>query len=830
MPQKDDQRGLPEKLGILNELALDLRWNASRFVCAVWESLDPEIWAKTQNPRLILQHAPLERFERLANDPQFCERLDAWRSRHAAYFAAPTWLDRQHPEAVKSIAYFSMEFMLAESLPIYSGGLGNVAGDQLKSASDLGVPVVGVGLLYQQGYFRQSIAPDGSQREAFPFNEPGTLQVAPARTPDGHWPSIRLPLPGRTLHLRAWRTSVGRVTLYLLDTNDPLNTPRDRGITANLYAPGEDTRFLQELVLGVGGWSLLEKLGIEVEVCHLNEGHAAFATLARAGSFARAHKTSFEVAFVATRAGNVFTTHTPVEAAFDCFQVPELLAYARPFLEYLNTPIENLLDLGRRAPGDGGPFNMAYLAMRGSRYVNAVSQLHGEVSRELFAHLFPRWPVAEVPVRSITNGIHVGTWDGAATNRFWNRASGDERWSSQLEQASVFVERASDHEIWQFRAEARAALVRSVRARYATQLAENGAPEALIKRVRHLFDPNTLTVGFARRFTSYKRPNLVLWDEERFARLLQNTERPVQFIVAGKAHPKDAHGRAMVQRMARFAMREDLFGKIAFVQDYDMALAQCLTAGIDVWVNNPIRGNEASGTSGMKVLANGGLNLSELDGWWNEAYSPEYGWAIREGESGDAGSAESLYDLLETQVAAQFYDRDDEGIPRQWVARVRSSMSELTARFSSDRTVREYTERAYLPAARGYRARSANGAALAKELHAWGESLRQEWETVRLVPRSMETSAGGPVVHLHAYFGELRAEHLKVELYADAVGPWPRQSVEAERVGPIPGAINGFHFVARVGSERPPEHFSARVIPGRPEVSVPMEAPQVLWV
>lgn len=823
---------LPDNLKILEELAYDLRWTGSQFVCSIWKAIDADIWARTQNPLLVLRNAPLSTLERLAGDTSFLAELDRWIARQRDYFTRRTWFDGLRPCALANVAYFSMEFMLGEALPIYSGGLGNVAGDQLKSASDLGVPVIGVGLLYQQGYFRQLLSTEGAQREALPFNDPGELTIAPALTADGREAQVRLELSGRTLVVRAWLARVGRTRLYLLDTNHPLNTAWDRGITASLYASGTDTRFLQELVLGVGGWRLLEELGIEVDVCHLNEGHAAFATLARAASYARRHGVTFKEALWTTRAGNVFTTHTPVEAAFDRFQVDGMLAHAYPFVEAIGIPYEELTALGKRSAASDEAFNMAYLAMRSCGFVNGVSQLHGRVSRVLFSDLFPRWPLAEVPVSAITNGVHVGTWDSPAANELWKGATGEEEWTSTLVTGGTRVAQLDERTIWEFRGRARAALVQEVRRRYSLQLAENGASADALERAQHVLDPNVLTIGFARRFTGYKRPNLVLQDEERFVRLIENAGMPVQFIVAGKAHPRDSAGKAMVQRMARFCTRSDVSHRVVFLQDYDMALAQWLTGGVDLWLNNPVRGNEASGTSGMKVLVNGGLNCSELDGWWDEAYKPSRGWALGgEGaeRKSDTEQASELYALLEREIVPEFYARDDEGIPIRWAQRVRTSMAELTAEFSSDRTVRQYVETAYLPAAEAYRGRARNDTALGRALSSWGGRVCAAWDAVRISRKQDRLEAGCTVVHVHVFLGELNPSDVRVELYADgAPGEAPKRIV-AELIGAIPGAVAGYHYAVRLVGERPSTDFTPRVIPWHAEARIPLELNLVCW-
>ena len=823
---------LPIKLRVLEELAYDLRWTGSQFLNAIWHDIDPTVWTRTQNPLLVLRNASPETLERLANDVLFTTRLEQWVTNHRRDESGRTWFDDQPSAGLRYVAYFSMEFMLAESLPIYSGGLGNVAGDQLKSASDLGVPVVGVGLLYQQGYFRQSLSVDG-QLEALPFNDPSELPVLPVLDENGREVHVPLELPGRELIVRAWRARVGRLSLYLLDTNHPLNTPWDRGITANLYAAATDTRFLQEFVLGVAGWRLLESLGIPVDVCHLNEGHAAFATLARAASHAARARVSFEEALWTTRAGNVFTTHTPVDAAFDRFAVDSVLSYARPFVDALGISPRQLADLGRKQPGSDEPFNMAHLAMRGSGFVNGVSELHGRVSRRLFADLFPRWPLPEIPVQSVTNGVHVGTWDSAAANDLWRGATGVPRWTAELERGAKAVACLSEDAIWQFRSRSRLSLILEVRRRYAQQLAENGASPEQVAEAGRVLDPDVLTLGFARRFTAYKRPNLVLEDEERFCQLLRDTSRPVQFVIAGKAHPRDGMGKAMVRRMARFCARSDVSHRVVFLQDYDMGLAQVLTGGVDLWLNNPIRGNEASGTSGMKVLVNGGLNFSELDGWWDEAFAPHLGWALGgEGQEGtpDHARANQLYEILECEIVPEFYERDDHGVPRRWARRVRASMAELTPRFSSDRSVRQYTERAYIPAAQAFQQRTADEEAVGRGLAAWADRVQRAWAGVSVARIGEQVGQFAVRLDVRVSLGGLLPDDVSVELYAEPVvaGGAPTR-VSAELAGSLPGFESTYLYVGSVPKDRPTVHFTPRVVPRAPSARIPLELCLIRW-
>jgi len=588
----------------LAELALDMRWSRNHATDEVWRKLDLDLWESTHNPWVVLQTISHDQIERVLADPVFRKDLDGLveASRKAA--KAPAWFQKSHPQtALTCAAYFSMEFMLSEALPIYSGGLGNVAGDQLKAASDLGVPVVGVGLLYQQGYFRQVIDKDGAQQALFPYNDPGQLPITPLRQPNREWLRLEIALPGYSVWLRAWQVQVGRVKLYLLDSNGAANIPAHRAITSELYGGAPELRLEQELLLGIGGWRLLRALGIQPEVCHLNEGHAAFAVLERARNFMEKAGQPFEVALAATRVGNLFTTHTAVAAGFDRFAPDLIEQYLSGYAQQkLGIMLHDLLALGRQNPDDSQePFNMAYLAIRGSGQVNGVSRLHGKVSRHIFLPLFPHWPEDEVPVGHVTNGVHMPTWDSAPADDLWTEACGKGRWLGPTENLEQDIRRVSDAKLWQFRTAASKSLVEYARERLSRQLDASGASTEAVEAAKHLFDPNTLTLGFARRFATYKRPNLLLHDPPRLLHLLTNPQHPVQLIIAGKAHPADQAGQALIQLWIHFIRQPETRPHVIFLSDYDMLLTEELVQGVDVWINTPRRPWEACGTSGMKV-------------------------------------------------------------------------------------------------------------------------------------------------------------------------------------------------------------------------------------
>jgi len=822
----------------LAELALDLRWSWNHGADRVWQQLDPGLWELTHNPWGVLQSASRERIKERLADPRFRQTVDELVQAQRQAAQGPAWFQRIHPRsALTCVAYFSMEFMLSEALPIYSGGLGNVAGDQLKAASDLGVPVIGVGLLYSQGYFRQVIDRDGTQRAVFPYNEPGQLPIMPLRRADGEWLRLRLDVLNRPLWLRAWQVQVGRATLYLLDSNDAANFPPDRGITGELYGGGPQLRLMQEVVLGIGGWRLLGALGIKPEVCHLNEGHAAFAVLERARSCMHGSGQPFEVALAVTRAGNLFTTHTAVAAGFDQFP-PALIEhclgdYARKQLGI--TPHE-LLALGRLNPHDSAQeFNMAYLAIRGSGAVNGVSALHGRVSRHLFQPLFAGWPVPEIPVAHVTNGVHMPSWDSAPSDALWTEATGKTRWLGTMETLEPRIRRISDADLWRCRDASRRSLIDYARDRLSRELAVSGAPPQEVEEARRLFDPNTLTLGFARRFATYKRPNLLLQDAERLLRLLSNPARPMQLVIAGKAHPADHEGQELIRQWIRFIRDSAARQHVIFLGDYDMLLTERLVQGVDLWLNTPRRPWEACGTSGMKVLVNGGINVSELDGWWAEAYTPEVGWAVGDGRDygdnpgRDAADAQTLYELLEGEIASEFYTRNESGIPTAWVARMRNSMAQLTPRFSTNRAVREYTEQYYLPAAVGYRRRAADPGAFGAQVIHWRRTLEQKWAALSFGDVSVATVSGQHGFEVRVHLDELEPGAVQVELYAEAeAGGLPLRH-PMKRTRPLPGVAGGYVYCAQVPATRPATDYTARILPYGADVAVPLEAAFILW-
>ncbi len=827
-------RSSSDGIDALSELALNLHWSWNHASDQLWERLDAEMWQSTQNPWVILRTVSKEKIQATLADPEYRKLLDDLLRRNRDSYAADAWFQKRRAGSPLTLAaYFSMEFMLSEALPIYSGGLGNVAGDQMKAASDHGIPVVGVGLLYGQGYFRQAFDSNGRQQALYPVNDPGQLPIRPLRRPNGEWLRLRISMPGSHLWVRCWEVSVGRNKLYLLDSNDFANAPAHRGITSELYGGDAEMRLQQEILLGIGGWRVLQALGLQPEVCHLNEGHAAFAVFERARSYMEGHGVPFDLALTVTRAGNLFTTHTAVPAGFDRFP-PELMR--KYFTNYaqdeLAISMDDMLAMGRQDRADDSEdFNMAYLAVRASGRVSGVSRLHGEVSRKIFQALFPRWPQGEVPVGSVTNGIHVPTWDSEGADVLWTEACGRSRWRGDGPQCES-IRKLTDPQIWTLRSEVRKALIANIRQRYAAQLASEGVDPSLAASI---FDENALTLGFARRFATYKRPNLLLRDPDRLIRLLNVANRPVQLVIAGKAHPQDRPGQELIKAWNDFIWRPEVRPHVVFLSDYDMLMAQELVQGVDLWINTPRRPWEACGTSGMKVLANGGLNLSELDGWWAEAYKPNIGWAIGDGaEHGDdpgwdATEAEALYSILEEEVVPEFYDRDEAGLPSRWIGRIRESMATLAPQFSASRAIREYAEAHYIPAAANYRSRAEGNSLAGSSLLAWQQEIAEHWSDVHFGGVEVKTHDDRHLFEVRVIPGGVDPTGLSVQLYANSDTTGNAVIEEMIAHSNAPESDGDRIYTASVSASRPASDYTPRIIARHPDAFVPLEANQILW-
>lgn len=830
--------GCNDRYDALRRLAFDLgiRWSGVNE--DIWMRLNPDVWQMTHNPCLVLNAVSREKIDEHLADDTFAVQLQRIIDQHQKHLAAPTWFTTlPDASAIGQIAYFSMEYMLSESLPLYSGGLGNVAGDQLKAASDLGVPVIAVGMLWQHGYFRQEIDSAGRQHALFPVNDTAQMPIEPLLRPDGSLLRLAIDLPGLTVWLRGWQVRIGRSRLLLLDSNDPINPVPVRLITEQLYGGDAEMRLRQEIVLGIGGWRLLEAAGHHPRICHLNDGHAAFVALERARNYMCVHSVDFQVALTATRAGNLFTTHTPVSEGFDCFEPALIGKYLRRYIEQeLEQPLQNIISMGQ-APG-GAPdsaFNTAWFALRCSGAVNAVSQLHAQTSRRLFQPLFPRVPTDEVPIGHIVNGIHIPTWMSTDVQERWQSTRGEQHpWSVSIPaDIGRLLGEVDDGLLWQLRQQARAVLVAFVRQQLARSEAVRGESLSVIECAGAGLHPEVLTLGFARRFAPYKRPNLLLADPDRLLRLLNHPARPVQLLIAGKAHPANQVGQEMIRQWHQFIRRPEARGRVAFIEDYDMRIARHLVQGVDVWINTPRRPWEACGTSGMKVLANGGLNLSQLDGWWAQAYAADLGWALGDAQEHsaehDTADAEQLYLLLEKQVIPAFYDRGGDGRPAGWIKRMRASMGTLVAQYSADRTVREYVEHYYAPMARAYVARSGHDSALARNLVARYADLVKHWPGLSIDDPVFAQGEAGYDIRVMVKLGGVDASLIQVQVYRSAQSSEPWKTWNLTPVAG-PGSASAVCYTGAIAEAYPVDFYTVRIVLKREaEMDACVAVPWILW-
>jgi starch phosphorylase len=734
---------VPEALAPLRTLAHNLRWSWHPATQELFWAIDPDGWeASGHNPLRMLNETDARVLEQAAADPEFLARQQALVEDLRRYLAEPRWYQTL-AGAPARIAYFSPEFGVSEVLPQYSGGLGVLAGDHLKAASDLGVPVVGVGLFYRSGYFRQSLTADGRQQESYPAFNPHELPFELVTGTDGRPLLVWVRLPDAVLHAQVWRAEIGRAPLLLLDSDVDENAPAERAVTDRLYGGGGEHRLRQEILLGIGGVRALHALGIEPEVFHTNEGHAGFLGLERVRRLMQEQGLDAATAIETVRAGTIFTTHTPVSAGIDRFPHSFIERYFGPDGVETGLDVHQIIELGAEPEGDGSMFNMAVMGLRLAQRANGVSRLHGHVSRDMFRGLWPGFETAEVPIGHVTNGVHAGTWVNAEWTELFERHLGpdyrlsDRPWTPLLD--------LSDQDVWEVRAAARQRLVDDVRARLKRAWRARGASEGQLGWIDRAFSADVLTVGFARRVPSYKRLTLLLEDSDRLTRLLLDEDRPIQLLIAGKAHPADEGGKQLIADFARFAADAKVRHRVAFLPDYDMAMARTLVAGADVWLNNPLRPYEACGTSGMKAALNGCLNLSIRDGWWDELYDGHNGWAIPsaddptiEPQRRDQLEAAAVYDLLEHEVLPLFYDQPD-GLPHRWIALVKHNLVSLGPAVLASRMVRDYTEAYYLPASLTSRKLAADGFAASRELAAWKRRVAAAWPAVAV--RRVENGA-----------------------------------------------------------------------------------------
>lgn len=840
---------LPPRLAPLQELAYNLWWTWNMDAIDLFRRLDRDLWETSgHNPVLMIGKIPQQRLEDTAKDEGFVSHLMRVYQTLNRYMGSPeTWFRRNHAAKYPNlnIAYFSFEYGITECLPIYSGGLGVLAGDLLKSASDLGLPLVGVGILYQEGYFRQYLNADGWQQESYPVNSFHNMPVQLERGGDGSPVTVQVDIAGRTVTAQVWYAQIGRVRLYLLDTNLEVNSPEDRDITDRLYGGDQDMRIRQEIVLGIGGVRALRALGIDPTICHINEGHSAFLTLERIRMAMQERHLDFAEARELTSAGNIFTTHTSVPAGIDLFPPYLIDRYFSGYWPQLGISRDEFLRLGRglqERPEDN--FSMAILALTLAAKTNAVSQLHGDVARRMWQYLWPQTPASEVPIISISNGIHSRSWLSSDMSSLLLRYLGP-RWIDNPDDQSVwqYVERIPDEELWRTHERRRERMVANARERLRTQLERRGATPKDVAEAAEVLDPDILTIGFGRRFATYKRATLLFTDLERLSKILNNRAMPVQIIFSGKAHPHDNPGKEYIRQIVHLARRDDLRRRVVFLEDYDLALARYLVQGVDVWLNTPRRGLEASGTSGMKVAANGGINLSTFDGWWCAGYSSETGWRIGHGEAydderyGDEVEAKALYDLLEKDIVPLFYARGADGLPRGWITKMKRSMGRIGPVFSTHCMVQDYAEKLYWPAIQRATRLAASDCVAAKALAHWLQLVRQHWGEVRILEVTSNAHPEMPVqaeikVQAQIALGALEPRDVLVQLFhgpVDARGEiTDYELVEMESLGRIddgPYAYVGAIACARTGLYG----YAMRALPNHPDLKDVHVPGLVVW-
>jgi len=838
---------LPERLQPLLEIAYNLWWTWNPEAIELFRRLDTEMWDEVRhNPVLLLGNIDTERLEALSGDEVFLSHMDRAHAALQRYMDYKTWYDRVHGKQRGRIAYFSLEFGLHECLPLYSGGLGILAGDHMKSASELGLPLVGVGLAYRHGYFRQFLNRDGWQKEVYEENDFYNMPMTLVRREDGTPIEVEVPVPDGPVRAQIWKINVGRVHLFMLDTNIDRNTPAGREITAQLYGGDQETRIRQEVLLGVGGIRALAEMGLTPTVCHMNEGHSAFLALERIRMLMKQDSLPFDEARTLVTASNIFTTHTPVPAGNDVFPAEMVTRYFSWFCREAGISNDTLLNIGRQRPGDSSePFTMPVTALRLSAHANGVSELHGRVSRRMWHGIWPEINLDEIPIIHITNGIHTRSWLSSEISRLYDRYLGPQ-WHIDPEDNEVWnrVANIPDSELWRSHERLRERLIGFARRRLRDQLERRGVHRTWVLEAEEALDPEALTIGFARRFASYKRATLLLRDRDRLARLIGDPDRPVQFIFAGKAHPRDNEGKEFIRQVIHQLQRDEFRRRFVFIEDYDILVARYLVQGVDVWLNNPRRPLEASGTSGMKVPPNGGINLSVLDGWWCEGYNGDNGWAIGSGEEyddhhyQDEVESQALYDLLEREVVPLFYKRGSDGLPREWIERMKSSMMTVCPTFNTNRMIEQYTERFYEPSLLQWQWLTANGNAEVKQLTLWRRNIVEMWKNVEVAAvetdASQEYSVGQDIpVRLGLRLGQLSPEDVQVEMLhgkLDARGsiadgeptPMTFENVDADSgvsrfSGNVPCRQSGQNG------------FSIRVLPYRIGLNNPFELGLVLW-
>jgi starch phosphorylase len=731
---------LPEALAPLRRLATNLYWTWNTDAAALFARIDRDVWRETNhNPVALIQRIPIETWQYLADDEGFRAHLARVDESLTAYLSRQPIVTVDGASATEPIAYFSLEFALTESLPNYSGGLGVLAGDHLKSASDLGLPLVGVGLLYHEGYFHQQLGADGWQQEEYRLIELSAQPIQLIHDAIGAELTVEVPIDGRNVVARVWRLDIGKVALYLLDTNIEPNSAADRGLTARLYGGDNEMRIQQEIILGIGGVRVLRALGLDPAVCHMNEGHSSLLGLERTRMLMEQHGVSFAEARLPVTAATAFTTHTAVAAGIDLFPSELVTRYLGAYASSMGLDSDALIGLGRTHPGDPSePFSMAMLGLRMSGFRNGVSKLHRTVSRRLWESAWPLVPLEQIPIDSVTNGVHLPTWVAHEIGDLYDRYIGPSWRDDPVNCDWSRIETVPDEELWRIHERQREQLIVRARQQHADALMARGLSVADSESGGALA-PGTLTIGFARRFAGYKRSTLLFRDPERLARILNNPEHPVQFLFAGKAHPRDEPAKALIREVMSLSSRPEFRERLVLLEGYDIELARSLVQGCDIWLNTPLRPLEASGTSGMKACANGAIHMSVMDGWWWEAYQPGLGWAVGrqrlddDPEAQDAFDSSSIYDLLENEITSEFYGRDDDGIPRAWVQRMKASISAFGPVFNTSRMVTEYATRAYAPAAASWERLRSNELIAARDLAGWLDRVRAGWHSIRIL-------------------------------------------------------------------------------------------------
>jgi starch phosphorylase len=776
---------LPEKLKPLMTIANNMWWVWNFEAIELFRRLDVELWREVeQNPVKLLGTLPQKKLDEVAESESFIAHMRRVEEELERHINKKSWYNENSRDfETACVAYFSAEFGIHESLPIYSGGLGVLAGDHLKSASELGIPLVGVGMLYRLGYFHQYLTIDGWQQERFPETDFHNIPVTLMRDDKDQPLMISVEFPGRMVYAQIWKVNIGTVTLYLLDTNTDKNSAEDKTITDQLYGGDNEMRIKQELILGVGGVRALKAIGRQVTVYHMNEGHAAFLAVERIRMMMEEQGMSYPEALEFVTSNNVFTTHTPVPAGNDRFEPETIDHYCAHFFPKLGLTRDQFLALGRENAADKKEtFCMTVLAIKTAAGCNGVAKLHGKVSRGMWKNIWPTLPVHEVPIGHVTNGIQTLSWTSDEMMRLFNRYLGP-RWIDNTSDSSIwrYIDEIPDSELWRCRERLRERLVAFTRRRLREQLLERGVPPKEAEKANSVLDPEALTIGFARRFATYKRATLLFKNINRLADILNEKDRPVQLILSGKAHPRDNMGKELIKQIIHMGSDEGFRGKIIFLEDYDISIARYLVQGVDVWLNNPIRPKEASGTSGMKVVSNGGLNISILDGWWDEAYNANNGWAIGKGEEysdlayQDEVEALSLYNILENEVKPAFYERGVDGLPREWLGKIRESMRSLTPVFNTNRMVMDYTEKYYKQAHKNFVKFSSDGHSLAKNLSSWKKNVISKWDSVKILKTSFgnhskDVTVGSKVtVAADISLGTLKPEEVLVELYFGAL-------------------------------------------------------------